>query len=71
MTKKSFNFAKAYNELEKIVQEFESREIDLEKDLPKFERGMEFAQQLSAQLKEMENKVVEVERKFGDEEPNE
>lgn len=64
MTKKKFNFAKAYQELEQIVQEFESREIDLEKDLPKFERGMELAQQLTKQLKEMENKVVEVERRF-------
>lgn len=66
MPKKSFNFAKAYTELEKIVQEFESREIDLEKDLPKFERGMELAQQLQKRLKEMENKVVEVEKRFSD-----
>lgn len=65
MPKKSFNFAKAYSELEKIVQEFESREIDLEKDLPKFERGMELAQQLQVRLKSMENKVVEIEKKFG------
>lgn len=67
MTKKTekFNFAKAYAELEKIVQEFESREIDLEKDLPKFEWGMELAQQLQRRLKDMENKVVEVEKKFG------
>lgn len=66
MTKRAekFNFSKAYSELEKIVQEFESREIDLEKDLPKFERGMELAQQLQKRLKEMENKVVEVEKKF-------
>jgi len=64
MAKKSLNFSKAYAELEQIVQEFESREIDLEKDLPKFERGMELAAQLQKRLKEMENKVVEVERKF-------
>lgn len=71
MPKKTFNFAKAYGELEKIVNEFESREIDLEKDLPKFERGMLLAAQLQKRLKEMENKVVEVERKFGNEEPKE
>ncbi len=70
MTKKKeqFNFAKAYSELEKIVQEFESREIDLEKDLPKFERGMELAQQLQKNLKMMENKVMEVEKRYGDKE---
>lgn len=68
MTKKPFNFAKAYSELEKIVNEFESREIDLEKDLPKFERGMELAGQLQKKLREMENKVVEVEKKFASDE---
>ena len=60
-----YNFAKAYRELEKIVSDFEAREIDLEKDLPKFERGMELAAELQKALKEMENKVVEVEKKFG------
>lgn len=60
-----FDFGKAYKELEKIVEEFESREIDLEKDLPNFERGMELATQLQKHLKVMENKVVDVEKKFG------
>lgn len=62
---KAFDFGKAYQELEKIVEEFESREIDLEKDLPKFERGLRLAAELQKRLKEAENKVVDVEKKFG------
>lgn len=64
--KEQFNFSQAYSELEKIVNEFESREIDLEKDLPKFERGMELAAQLQKKLREMENKVIDIEKRYGD-----
>lgn len=61
---KNFNFTKGYEELEKIVADFESRELDLEKDLPQFERGLELASKLKERLKEIENKVTEVEKKF-------
>jgi len=62
--KESFSFGKGFEELEKIVTEFESRELDLEKDLPQFERGLELAQKLQKRLKEIENKVVTIEKKF-------
>lgn len=61
----AFQFGKGFEELEKIVAEFESRELDLEKDLPKFERGLELAHKLQARLKEIENKVITIEKKFG------
>jgi exodeoxyribonuclease VII small subunit len=64
MAKKALNFTAGYEELENIVSEFESREIDLEKDLPKFERGLELAAALQERLKEIENKVVTIEKKF-------
>jgi exodeoxyribonuclease VII small subunit len=64
---KQFNFTDSYEELEKIVAEFESREIDLEKDLPRFERGLQLASQLQKRLKQIENKVVEIEKKFAPE----
>ncbi|MEX1997548.1 MAG: exodeoxyribonuclease VII small subunit [Candidatus Andersenbacteria bacterium] len=64
MSAKPFNFTKGYEELEHIVADFESRELDLEKDIPKFERGLELAQKLQQRLKEIENKVVEIEKKF-------
>ncbi len=52
--------------LEKIVADFESRELDLEKDLPQFERGLELASKLQKRLKEIENKVVAIDKKFSD-----
>ncbi len=64
MATKPFNFTKGYEELEAIVHDFESRELDLEKDMVKFERGLELAQKLQGRLKEIENKVVEIEKKF-------
>ena len=64
MSDSKFNFSKGYEELEKIVADFESRELDLEKDLPQFERGLELANSLSKRLKEIENKVVEIDKKF-------
>lgn len=67
MTKKdTINFTKGYEELERIVSDFESRELDLEKDLPKFERGLQLAQQLQKRLKEIENTVVAIEKKFSE-----
>lgn len=69
---KGFNFSEGYAELEKIVAEFESRELDLERDLPQFERGLWLAQQLQKRLQQIENKVVEIEKKFSsDSESNE
>lgn len=62
--KDSFNFTKGYEELEKIVADFESRELDLEKDLPRFERGLQLADLLQKRLKQIENKVVEIEKRF-------
>ncbi len=62
--KDSFNFTKGYEELEKIVADFESRELDLEKDLPRFERGLQLAGLLQKRLKQIENKVVEIEKRF-------
>lgn len=64
MARKSFNFTKAYEELEKIVADFESRDVDLEKDLPQFERGLELAQHLQTKLTQIENRVVEIEKKY-------
>lgn len=65
---KSFNFTKAYEELERIVAAFEAGEIDLERDLPKFERGLELAQRCRQRLKELENHVRRIEKSFAIEE---
>jgi exodeoxyribonuclease VII small subunit len=62
--RKDFNFAKAFEELRKITQEFESGEIDLDEGLKKFERGLELAALCRQRLKETENKIIEIKEKF-------
>lgn len=67
MTKKqsTIDFAKSFEELEKITQWFDSEEhLDLDKGLKQFERGLELASLLKEKLSEVENKVVEIKKKF-------
>lgn len=67
MTKKqtSVDFAKSFEELEKITQWFDSEEhLDLDKGLKQFERGLELASLLKQKLSEVENKVVEIKQRF-------
>lgn len=61
---KKESFKGAFKELEKIVADFEASELDLEEALPKFERGMELAKKLRERLKQVENKVTEIKKKY-------
>jgi len=61
---KQLNFAKAFEELESITEWFERGEADLEEGLKKFERGLELAKMCKEKLAEVENKVVEIKKKF-------
>lgn len=65
-SEKTLDFSSGYQELQKIVSDFESREIDLEKDLPQFERGLALARQLQKRLTEIENKIINIDKKFID-----
>ncbi|MCX6715333.1 MAG: exodeoxyribonuclease VII small subunit [Candidatus Uhrbacteria bacterium] len=59
------DFAKSFEELEKITQWFDSEEhLDLDKGLKQFERGLELASLLKQKLSEVENKVTEIKKKF-------
>lgn len=64
--KKKEDFAAAFSELEKIAEWFETEEADLDQGLKKFERGLELAQVCKKKLTEVENKVTEIKKKFGD-----
>jgi exodeoxyribonuclease VII small subunit len=63
---KKFNFGEAFGELEKIVQQFERDDVDLENALLEFERGLLLAQKCKTRLSEIENKVKEIKIKFED-----
>ena len=64
MAKETSNFTRAYEELEKIVASFEAGDIDLERDLPKFERGLKLASQCRERLKAIENHIQKIEKTF-------
>lgn len=53
-----------FDELESIVAQFEKGGIDLDKSLALFERGLTIAAQCKARLKEVENKVIDIKKKF-------
>lgn len=63
----TFNFGKAFEELEQIAKSFESENMDIDDGLKKFERGLELAQKLKAKLRDVESKVETIKKKFSDE----
>ena len=59
------NFAKSFEELEKIAREFEDRQdLDIDDAVKKFERGLELSQELKERLREIEQKVQKIQQKF-------
>lgn len=61
-TDKKFNFAKSYQELQKIVEWFEKEEVDLEEGITKFEAGSKIVKELKEYLEKMENKIKELKK---------
>jgi len=60
---KNFKFSKAFEELEKISQWFQSDNIDIDEGLEKYKRGLELIKQCQQKLKEVENKFIELKGK--------
>ncbi|MDO8571389.1 MAG: exodeoxyribonuclease VII small subunit [bacterium] len=63
-TEKEESFQKSFEELEKIVHEFEKGDLDLDESLGKFERGLELAESCKKRLQDVENRVIEIKKKF-------
>lgn len=59
-----FNFAKAFEELERIAKEFETASLDIDQGIKKFERGLEIAKQLKTRLQDAENRISTIKRRF-------
>ncbi len=64
MTEETFNFTKAYNEVEEINEWFQKEDTDLEEALQKYERGMNLIQKCRDRLKKAENKFEEIKKKY-------
>jgi len=54
---KPFNYEKALNELEKVVEQMESGDQSLENSLKNFEKGIKLTRECQAALKAAEQKV--------------
>jgi exodeoxyribonuclease VII small subunit len=63
--KSKIQFSKAFAELESITQWFESGQADLDEGLKKYERAMELASSLREELELAENKITEIQTKYG------
>lgn len=57
---KPATFKAAFAELEKIAEAFESEDVDLEKGLKDFERGLELASICKKKLGELEVRIKEI-----------
>lgn len=58
------NYSQLKTELEDILSELQSEELDVEKALEHYKRGLELVRQLEAYLKTAENDVRELKSKF-------
>jgi exodeoxyribonuclease VII small subunit len=53
-----------FSELEALVSEFESGDIDIEEGMTKFKRGVELAKSLRTRLETLENEIQEIKADF-------
>lgn len=62
--KKKGSIRQQFEELEKIVREFEQEQLDVEGGLEKFEHGLQLATQLKKQLATVEVKIETMKKKY-------
>lgn len=65
-TKNNISLFQAFKELEEITQQMENEEVDLEKGIPKFKRGLQLARFLKEKLTKIENEIEEIKVEFKD-----
>ncbi len=63
-TTRPTSFAQQFAELEKITSLFERDDLDLDLAMKEYERGLEIAKQLKLRLKDLENTVERLKKKF-------
>jgi len=66
MTDKKLNYQSLSLELDQILENLQSDKIDVDEALKQYQRGMDIVGQLQAYLKESENKVIKIKKKFVD-----
>ncbi len=63
-TSKAISFSQQLEELERIIEQFETEDIELEASLTAYERGLALLENLKRQLDDTENKVEIIKKKF-------
>ena len=63
MTQKQKSIEEMYRELKAIVDRFEEEEVDLEKSLKEFRKGLVLAEKLKERLSQLRNEIEEVSAK--------
>lgn len=61
---KQINIGKKLAQLDEIVKWFESSEVDVDKALIKYQKGLELIEELNVHLKTAQIKVEKINRKF-------
>ncbi len=62
--KKEKTFTEQFAELEEITQWFEKGDVSIEDALNKFERGLALADELQTYLAHVEQRVIDMKKKF-------
>lgn len=65
--KTTINFTEAFGELEKLIAWFESPEFNLDEGLEKFEQALKLAADCRARLKEVDNTVISLKKRYNEE----
>lgn len=65
-SKDDINYQELKNELDGIMLSLQQDDLDVDKALEYYQRGLELVQKLEAYLKDAENKIVEIKAKFSD-----
>ncbi len=64
MAKQNYNFAKAFEELEKINEWFQGEDIDIDEALEKFKKGMTLVKETKQHLSKAENDFKRIKKEL-------
>lgn len=62
--KQELNYQELKSELDDIMLSLQQDDMDVDKALAQYQRGLELVQQLEGYLKQAENKITEIKAKF-------
>jgi exodeoxyribonuclease VII small subunit len=63
-SKDPVSYQQLKDELDNIMVSLQQEDLDVDKALEYYQRGLELTQQLEAYLKDAENKIIEIKAKF-------